>query len=153
MTLSRRKFITTLGKTTGFVALVASLPKLAWAKWNTAAFKATDLQSAIKAKYGDLPLAESSSVKLSAPKIAENGTVVPIKVKSNLANVKNISIFVEKNPSPLVCTFHIGPNTEADIQTRIRMGESSDVIVVVEADGKLHSATQNVKVTIGGCGG
>jgi sulfur-oxidizing protein SoxY len=33
------------------------------------------------------------------------------------------------------------------------MAKTSDVIAVVKADGKLYSATKEVKVTIGGCGG
>lgn len=45
------------------------------------------------------------------------------------------------------------PATEGFISTRIKMGQSSNVIAVVKADGKLHSARKEVKVTIGGCGG
>jgi sulfur-oxidizing protein SoxY len=33
------------------------------------------------------------------------------------------------------------------------MGESSKVRVLVKAGGKFYVATQEVKVTIGGCGG
>jgi sulfur-oxidizing protein SoxY len=153
MTLSRRKFFTTLGKTAGYIAVVASLPQLAWAKWNEKAFTATNLDAAIKAKYGDLAIVDGTEVNLKAPAIAENGAVVPIKVKTNLANVKSISLFVKDNPSPLVTTLHIGKNTLADIQIRIRMGKTSEITALVEADGKLYRATQEVKVTIGGCGG
>ncbi len=153
MTVSRRKFFINLGKTAGYLALVTSLPQLAWAKWSEKAFTATSLDAAVKAKYGDLPIVDSSEVKLKAPAIAENGAVVPIKVKTDLANVKSISLFVKDNPSPLVTTLHIGPSSLADIQIRIRMGKTSEVTALIEADGKLHRATQQVKVTIGGCGG
>ncbi len=153
MTVSRRKFFINLGKTAGYLALVASLPQIAWAKWNEKAFTATNLEAAIKEKFGDPEIVDSSDVKLKAPAIAENGAVVPIKVKTSLANVKSISLFVKDNPSPLITTLHIGPDSLADIQIRIRMGKTSEVIALVEADGKLHRATQQVKVTIGGCGG
>jgi len=33
------------------------------------------------------------------------------------------------------------------------MGATSNLIVLVEADGKLYRTSQEVKVTIGGCGG
>jgi sulfur-oxidizing protein SoxY len=33
------------------------------------------------------------------------------------------------------------------------MGETSDVHAIAEANGKYYSATKNIKVTIGGCGG
>ena len=153
MTVSRRKFFITLGKTAGYLALVASLPQIGWAKWNEKAFTATNLDAAIKEKFGDLVIVDSNEVKLKAPAIAENGAVVPITVKSDIANVKSISLLVKDNPSPLVTTLHIGPDSLADIQIRIRMGKTSEVIALVEADGKLHRATQKVKVTIGGCGG
>jgi sulfur-oxidizing protein SoxY len=33
------------------------------------------------------------------------------------------------------------------------MGKTSNVLAVIKADGKLYSASKEVKVTIGGCGG
>jgi sulfur-oxidizing protein SoxY len=39
------------------------------------------------------------------------------------------------------------------ISTRIKMGQTGNVIAVVKANGKLYSARKEVKVTIGGCGG
>jgi sulfur-oxidizing protein SoxY len=33
------------------------------------------------------------------------------------------------------------------------MGQTSNVIAVIKADGKFYTATKEVKVTIGGCGG
>ncbi|MHB1142279.1 MAG: thiosulfate oxidation carrier protein SoxY [Sulfuricaulis sp.] len=36
---------------------------------------------------------------------------------------------------------------------RMKMGQTSDVVAVVKAGGKLYTAKQNVKVTVGGCGG
>jgi len=153
MTVSRRKFFINLGKSAGYLALIASLPQIAWAKWNKKAFAATNLDVAIKEKFGTLAIVDSNEVKLKAPAIAENGAVVPIKVKTDLANVKSISLLVKDNPYPLVTTLHIGPGSLADIQIRIRMGKTSEVIALVEADGKLHRAKQLVKVTIGGCGG
>jgi sulfur-oxidizing protein SoxY len=39
------------------------------------------------------------------------------------------------------------------VTTRVKMGQSTNVIVVAKADGKLYSATKETKVTLGGCGG
>lgn len=153
MTISRRSFFINLGKSAGYLALIAGLPQMAWAKWNEKAFTATNLDAAIKAKYGDLPLSDSAEVKLKAPAIAENGAVVPVKVSTDIKNVKSISLFVKDNPAPLVTTLYIGKGTQASIQIRIRMGKTSEVVAIVEADGKLYKTAQQVKVTIGGCGG
>ena len=47
----------------------------------------------------------------------------------------------------------IPAGTAADVQTRVKMGQSTNVVVLVKADGKLFSATKETKVTLGGCGG
>lgn len=151
--LSRRAFFKKLAVGAAYVAVVASLPRVAWAKWSPKAFGAKDLNDAISAKYGDLPIIDSEQVKLKAPSIAENGRVVPISVKSDLDNVGSISLFVAKNPLPLATSLKLGKNSVADVSVRIRMAQTSEVIALVEADGKLHRASQLVKVTIGGCGG
>ena len=65
----------------------------------------------------------------------------------------SISILVENNPSPLAAKFNLTPDVVPDVSTRIKMGETSNVIALVKADGKLFMANQEVKVTIGGCGG
>jgi len=39
------------------------------------------------------------------------------------------------------------------VQTRVKMGQTSDVYAVVKADGKFYMAKKEVKVTLGGCGG
>ena len=45
------------------------------------------------------------------------------------------------------------PGTEASVSTRVKMGQSSMVYALVNADGKFHIASKEVKVTLGGCGG
>lgn len=153
MNLSRREFFKKLAVGAAYVTVIANLPQVAWAKWSPKAFSATDLDKAIKAKYGDLPLVNSDEIKLKAPAIAENGKVVPVSVKSDLANVDSISLFVEKNPLPLATSIKLGKGSIADVSVRIRMAETSNLIAVVQADGKLYRTEQLVKVTIGGCGG
>ncbi len=153
MKLSRRKFFQYMGAGAGGLVAMASLPRMAFAAWNQTAFTADALAQAITAVYPGLPVEDSSAVKLKAPAIAENGAVVPVSVSSTLANVKSISLYVEKNPSPLAALFDLGERNLADISVRLRMGETSNLIALVEADGKLFRAQQEVKVTIGGCGG
>jgi len=49
--------------------------------------------------------------------------------------------------------FTIPAGTEANVATRIKMGQTSNVHAVVKADNKFYVATKEVKVTLGGCGG
>jgi sulfur-oxidizing protein SoxY len=140
---------------TGGVLIGASvlMPRLALAAWNKNAFEAKDQMSAMKALLGEGAVEDSAEVTLKAPDIAENGAVVPVTVASSMAGVESMSIFIEGNPSPLAAEFIIPAGTMADVSTRVRMGKTSKVTAVVKANGKLYSASKEVKVTIGGCGG
>lgn len=151
--VNRRCFLGNIGKVAAGLAVFASVPGMALATWNREAFSAEALDKAIAARYPGLSVEDSGAVKLKAPAIAENGAVVPVSVKTDLPDVTSISLFVAKNPAPLAATFHLSPVNVADVSIRIRMGETSPLIALVEAGGKLYRAQQEVKVTIGGCGG
>ncbi len=131
---------------------IALVPFGAFAQWMEAAFKADSYSGALSAIGAD-GTTLSDKVKLKAPEIAENGAVVPIQVSSTLENIESISILVEKNPTPLTAQFKMFPGLKPDFKIRVRMGETSKVIAVVQAGGKSYTAESEVKVTIGGCGG
>jgi sulfur-oxidizing protein SoxY len=145
---------------TGAVALVGlgNIPFVSAAfaaandKYPEDAFKAKSEADAIKALYGKTAEA-SDKVKLDAPEIAENGAVVPVSVTTTLADVTSISFLVSENPVVLVASYKIPAGTMPSVANRIKMAKTSNVIVVVEAGGKVYSTTKEVKVTVGGCGG
>jgi len=115
------------------------------------AFAATTLEDALKAMA--VTPEESKDITIKAPEIAENGAVVPVTISTTIAGATEISILVANNPTPLAGTFKLGEGVEAMASTRIKMGKTSDVIALVKAGDKVYSAKQEVKVTIGGCGG
>ncbi len=99
-------------------------------------------------------------IKLDLPSIAENGLVVPLNfdIESPMTeanHVKAVHFFAEGNPLPGVGTFRFTPASgRASASTRIRLAQTQDIICVAEmSDGAVHMARQEVKVTIGGCGG
>ena len=50
--------------------------------------------------------------------------------------------------------FDVTDSIDANISTRVKMGQSSNVYgVAMMADGKVLFAQKEVKVTLGGCGG
>jgi len=109
---------------------------------------------AFKAKTeADAAAEASDKVKLDAPEIAENGAVVPVSVTTTLPDVTSISFLVSENPVVLVASYKIPAGTMPSVANRIKMAKTSNVIVVVEAGGKVYSTTKEVKVTVGGCGG
>lgn len=120
--------------------------------WPEKAFQQKTQDDAVKQLYGK-PLEASDKVTLDVPEIAENGAVVPVSVSSTLPNVTRISILVPENPFTLAATYRMGEGTMPSIGCRLKMAKTSNVVAIVEADGKLYSATKEVKVTLGGCGG
>ncbi|HIM96254.1 MAG TPA: thiosulfate oxidation carrier protein SoxY [Gammaproteobacteria bacterium] len=115
---------------------------------NSSAFKAQSAASAATAGS-----AGKGSFKFKAPKIAENGAVVPMTVDaSKMDGVTNISILVMKNGTPLAASFNL-TGAQGYVSTRVKMGKTSPVVALVTAGGSTTAVTQEVKVTIGGCGG
>jgi sulfur-oxidizing protein SoxY len=147
--VGRRDALAFIGALTaaGFV-----LPRAAFANWDKAAFEARTMDEALAALGAGTP-ASSAEVQIVASDIAENGAVVPVQAVSRLPNTERIAILVEKNPSMLAASYELGPETAADVTARIKMGQTSNVIVVVKADGKFYQASKEIKVTLGGCGG
>ena len=121
--------------------------------WNKAAFDSKSLADAAKAMGATSPPTESKDLVLRAPEIAENGNVVRIGALSNIAGTTQIAFVVEKNPSALAANFDIIAGTDANVETNIKMGQSSNVYALAKAGDKYFYAVKEVKVTLGGCGG
>jgi len=156
MNLLRRKFVKTATLVGAAVTVAGGgilIPQRALGAYPTAAFKARDVSGALTGSLGSDQHTPSDAIKLKAPDIAENGAVVPVTVSSTMGNVDAISIIAEANPGPLTSTYTLSSASEPFVSTRIRLAKTGNVLAVVKADGKLYSATKEVKVTIGGCGG
>ena len=155
--MERRDFLHRTGATA--VALAAALP-VAQAQtavnapgWNKAAFDSKTLADAAKAMGATGAPVESKDLMLRAPEIAENGNVVRIGAQSNIAGTTQIAFVVEKNPSALAAMFDVPAGTDANVETNIKMGQSSNVYALAKAGDKYYFAVKEVKVTLGGCGG
>lgn len=155
-TTSRREMLRRSAHVAGMLAALGMLPGIARAqaaRYNTAAFEAKAMADLMKALGGSAPV-ESKDVTITGPDIAENGAVVPVGVSSALPGVKRLLLLVEKNPSMLSAMFDVSDAVEANFLTRVKMGQSSNVVAVaMMADGKVLFASKEVKVTLGGCGG
>ncbi len=103
---------------------------------------------------------QEGKVKLDLPQIAENGNTVPmtISVDSPMtaeSYVTEIMVVADGNPRAAVVTFRFTPESGiAEANTRIRLAGTQNVIALAKMnDGSVYKAAQEVKVTIGGCGG
>ena len=154
---TRREMLSHSAKVATLLAAIGMLPGLAQAQaagaYNAPAFNAKTLAELMKAVGGATPT-ESKDVSITGPDIAENGAVVPIGAASAMPGVKRLLILVEKNPSILAAMFDVTDAIDANISTRVKMGQSSNVFAVAMMnDGKVLFAQKEVKVTLGGCGG
>ena len=156
MKINRRLFLKgSLAGSTVAIAATAGLiaPGQVLAAYSQSAFDAKDVAGASKGLFNSADATASSDIIVKVPDIAENGAVVPVTISSTIANVTSIAIIIEKNGTPLAANFKLSATAIADISTRCKMGKTTNVIALVEADGKLYKAHKEVKVTIGGCGG
>lgn len=119
---------------------------------NQKAFEAKNLKDAFDA-LGAGSRIDSNDIVMTAPEIAENGAVVPIGAVSKLPGTESIAILIAKNPTTLAASFDIPEGTEPAVSTRVKLAETSDVHVLVKAQGKYYVTKKEIKVTIGGCGG
>jgi sulfur-oxidizing protein SoxY len=153
--MERRKFLGLgLGLGVAVAMTPATLSAVDFRKEKPGAFSgpnATSIDAAMKEIFGTSSTTEAD-VKLKAPAIAENGAVVPLAITSKLAG-STVAIFQDANPESLVSVYTVPANGLIDYKLRIKMAKTGKVVAVVQADGKLYSATTKVKVTAGGCGG
>lgn len=145
---SRRRFLRF-----GVMALGALSTFRVWAAWPKAAFDAKSSKDALEALNASGKAENGGEVKLIAPEIAENGGVVPITIQSDLTDIESLILIAEENPRSLVATFTLSKYTSMPISTRIKLGKTQNVVVLAKAQGKLYTASKQIKVTVGGCGG
>ena len=105
---------------------------------------------------GATPVREAVEVQL--PLIAENGNSVPLRIKvaspmSAEDHVKALYVFAERNPRPLVATFHLGLRSgRAEIATRARLAGTQRVTALAElSGGRFVFGEADVLVTTAAC--
>ena len=136
----------------GAAAALLLKPLAALAAWNKEAFGARSAAEALKSLGASSP-APSRDIVIEAPQIAENGAVVPIEIQSNIPGTSALVVLIEKNPFPLAGRFSFLEGALPFVKLNVKIGETSDVRVVAQAGGRYYTASKEIKVTIGGCGG
>jgi len=108
----------------------------------------------IKALYGNGALKESSKFSFKAPKLAENGGSIPITITSSL-DLESVALFQDANPRCLSCVFSVPVGAIIDYDFRIKMRQTAVVTIVGKerGTGNLYTASKEIDVSIGGCGG
>ena len=148
--MKRRQFVKQLIALPVLGGLLKSVAALA--EWNIEAFAADTESEALDVFFPDREVIASDAIKIGVHDLIENGAVVPVKIETTLPAVQSISILVEKNPNPLIAHFDLSPECKGFIATRIKVGAPSDIIAIVQSEGRLYSKRKFVEVVEGGCG-
>jgi sulfur-oxidizing protein SoxY len=115
------------------------------------------LEPLVQKITGGAPL-QDGRVTLDIPRLSDNGHSVPLKIEvasamSERDHVRTIHVLSEKNPRPVIATYHLNPRCgRAEITTRVRLnGEQQILVIAAMADGSFHAATASVIVTETAC--
>ena len=108
--------------------------------------------------FANAPIAPADGiVTLDTPKRAEDAAIVPVAIRSGIAQrndryIDTIWLIVDNNPSPIAAVFHFTTASgRADMETRIRVEQYTHVRAIAKTnDGKLYMAVNYVKAS-GGC--
>ena len=152
--MERRKFMSMgLVAAAAVLAPVTDLKAVNFRETKPAVWEAAKSPEAIKALFGDAKLEPTDAIKMTAPKLAENGGSIPIKLKSDL-EIETIAFFQDANPRSATVVFTVPEGQKVDYAFRVKMRQTALVTVVAKTrDGKLLTLNKEIDVSIGGCGG
>jgi sulfur-oxidizing protein SoxY len=138
----------------GGAALLVGLgwlgPRAAQAAQATLSFDSMSIPDALRTMGA--VAAGPGQLLLTAPDVAEDGTLVPVSVESLLPDTRAIYVVVDVNPDPLAARFSVPAGTDPFVATRIKMAADGTLYAVVsDAHGRIHVTSRTMKVTVGGC--
>ena len=117
-----------------------------------------ELADTLRQTFGDRAI-NRGKVKLEMPRLAENGSVVPITVSVDSAMtpqdyVKSIHVFASENHLPRVLEVQLGPhNGKGVFSSRVRVARSQPITAVaLMSDDTVWAAAVNVEVVTSECG-
>ena len=127
------------------------LPGFAMSAYPSRAFLAKQIPDALREAFGTADIGESDKIEIEAPHIASDANMVPVRIRSGFENTESISLVVTANESPFTAHFKTY-QAQGFVSTRVRMADTSDLLVIVKADGILHTNKRSVRVSRKGCG-
>ena len=120
--------------------------------------QADPLAGLVEKLTGGAPVREGRVSLLDIPRLADNGHSVPLRVSvespmTAADHVLAITLLSDRNPRPVMATFHLGPRAgRPEVLTRVRLNGSQRVRAIAQlSDGSYWSATAPVEVTESAC--
>ncbi len=110
--------------------------------------------------FGERVFVEDGSVKIFAPKRAEDAALVPVRIYvagEHVSRAQRLTLIVDNNPAPVAAVFRFGDLYrnggdvgDRSIELRVRLESMSRLRAVLETDDAIYEASQFVSGA-GGC--
>lgn len=110
--------------------------------------------------FGTRAIVEVETLKIFAPKTAEDASLVPVRVYiggDHISRAQRLTVIVDHNPAPVAAVFRFGDLYrnggdvgDRSIEMRVRLESMSRVRAVLETDDAAYEASQFV-AGAGGC--
>lgn len=146
-TLTRRRF----------VAVLAGLAAAPLLPARAARAQSDPFAPLLQKVTGGAPV-RPGRVTVDTPRLADNGHSVPLRVSvespmTAADHVRSVTLLSERNPRPVIATFHLGPKAgRAEVVTRVRLNGSQRVLALARlSDGSYWSGSAEVEVTESAC--
>ena len=105
----------------------------------------------LRKRFPKQSLSLSNDISLQLPKIISDAKQIPIAIQYNGPRAKQLFLFIENNPSPLLAKFQLYDATW--LRTNIKAAKTSWLYVVVQTDdGELLYQKHWLEVNENGCG-
>ncbi len=137
---------------------IAAVALFSFAGMTTSALASEEWESIRSEYFGDREILDGKDVMfIEAPDKAEDAAIVPVEVFlfSRIgADVKKMTMFIDRNPAPLVAAVNFGEaagDSSRKFSTRVRFDSYSILRAIIETkDGKLFMTSKFV-IAAGGC--
>lgn len=130
--------------------MLALLPLKSFARIGPA-FDARAPRDVLDALLGGRRPERSDRIRIVTSELAENGSVVPITIESDLPAIESVSFLAPENTRPLALSMRLGPRIALPMTFHVKLAKTQDVTVLVRAGGMDYLASRQISVVVGGC--
>lgn len=95
-------------------------------------------------------ISPTTQIELIAPPMVEYAPRWPVRVINRIPGVSWMALTIEQNPQPLAALFHFSNGALTEINSYLKIADSTQVTVVVAAGGKFYGLRRFITV-VGYC--
>ena len=140
--ISRRRYLWS-----GLMAMSSMLfGQISWAAANRKLFDAGSSAAALQTLAEKDAPELSRRLMLAIPEISADPSHIAVHIRSELPGTDMMILMATSITPPVVAQFMIPVGTEADIQTMIKLTDTTTMQLVVRAGGKLYFVQKEVKI-------